>query len=444
MENIKRLIEENNLIKEGDVIGVGVSGGKDSMALLHYLNNLSHQMDFEVVAITIDHGIRENGLHDAKFVMDFCRQKRIRAYRFRINSPQIAKDENCSIETAARDGRYNIFKSLIEKNIVDKIALAHHLSDQAETVLLHLFRGSGITGLKGMQLVRDEIFIRPMLETSQKSIMQYILDNDIEIVEDETNKESEYARNYIRNEIMPLILKKWPNAINAIDNFAHLASEDDEYISNVAPTDAFIVSEKEVKIPLTYFVYPNPIVSRMVYKALHIIGIHKDIESKHIEIIRDFVKNSENGKKIDLPLKVSVHKEYDYITLTNKNKDELPMLCEKHKIGSFEVKSFGKIQIRKVDKISQDGQLFYDSKKLPKNAEWRFRQNGDIFEKFGGGTKKLKSYLIDQKYPKRLRDRLPVLAVGNEVYIIAGVEISNKIRVSDETTSIYEVKTKLE
>ncbi len=439
MENIKRLILENNLIKMGDVVGVGVSGGKDSMALLHYLNKLSRELDFEVVAITIDHGIRENGAHDALFVMDYCRQNRIRAYKFKIDAPLLAKEKSLSLESAAREGRFNVFKSMIDKNIVDKIALAHHQSDQAETVLMHLFRGSGITGLKGMSLVRDNIFIRPMLETNEKEIWHYILDNDIPTVEDETNQDNEFSRNLIRNEILPVVLKRWPNAINAIINFSNLASEDDEYINSQVPTDAFIINDKEVKIPLSYFVYPNPIISRMIYKALHIIGVNKDIESKHIEIIKDFVKNSENGKRIELPLKVSVYKEYDYITLTNKQKQEI-YFNEKNKLGTIEVPNFGKIITKKVSSITNDDGLFYDADKLPKDAVWRFRQNGDIFEKFGGGTKKFKSYLIDQKYPKRLRDYLPVLASGNEVYVIGGMEISNKLRVDDKTKRIYNLK----
>src|SRR5699024_5565873 len=114
---------------------------------------------------------------------DYCRQNRIRAYKFKIDAPQLAKEKSLSLESAAREGRFSVFKSMIDKNIVDKIALAHHQSDQAETVLMHLFRGSGITGLKGMSLIRDNIFIRPMLETNEKEIWHYILDNDIPTVE---------------------------------------------------------------------------------------------------------------------------------------------------------------------------------------------------------------------------------------------------------------------
>ena len=436
MENIKKLIEEKHLINEGDVIGVGVSGGKDSMALLHYLNSISRDLGFEVVAITIDHSIRENSALDSMFVMDYCKQNRIRAYKFKVDVPALAKQKSLSLESAAREARFGVFNSLISRGTVDKIALAHHQSDQAETVLMHLFRGSGIRGLTGMGLVRDNVFIRPMLQTDEKSIWKYVLDNDIEYREDETNQENEYNRNYIRNEIMPLILKRWPNAIASILNVAELLGKDDEYINSQVPTDAFIISEKEVKIPLSYFLYPAPIVSRMIIRALGYIGVNKDIESKHIEMIISFVNSAENGKRIDLPLKVSLHKEYDFVTLTNKQKKQVAF-SEKHKLGSFIVPYYGKLTIKKVNSVGDADKLYYDADKVPKDAVWRFRTAGDIFEKFGGGTKKLKSYLIDKKIPSRLRDYIPVLCVDNEVYIIAGVEISDKIKVDKNTKRIY-------
>ena len=320
MDNIKRLIIENNLIKSGEVIGVGVSGGKDSMALLDYLHNLSKELMFEVVAITVSHGIRKNGEDDANFVVDYCNKNNIRVYKFKINAIGLAKEKGESVETAARYGRYNVFETVLKKHIVDKIALAHHRSDQAETILMHLFRGSGITGLKGMQIYRDDKFIRPMLYTGEKEIWQYVCNNNIPFVEDETNQDNEYNRNYIRNEILPLIEKRWPNAINSIINFSMLANQDDEFIYSQVPQDLFIVEDNQVKIPLSYFYYSRAVTSRMIYKAMRLIGVNKDIENKHIDLILKFVQNSQNGKKLELPLKVCVYKEYDYLTIMNKQK----------------------------------------------------------------------------------------------------------------------------
>ena len=158
-------------------------------------------------------------------------------------------------------------------------------------------------------------------------------------------------------------------------------------------------------------------------------------------MILDFVQSGQNGKRLELPLKVSVYKEYDYLTILSKQK-EVPHLYEKHKRGTCAVDGFGRITTKKVDALDNDqNTLFYDPDKLPKDAVWRFRQNGDVFSKFGGGTKKLKDYLIDIKYPQRMRSVLPVLASDNEVYIIANVAISSKIKVDENSKRIYKVTT---
>ena len=440
MDSVKRVILENNLISKGEKIGVAVSGGKDSMALLCYLNILSKEMDFEIVAITVDHGIRENSNQDAQFVMNYCKDNNIRAYKFKLDVPLFAKEKSLSIESAARQCRFGVFDNLLKKGVVDKIALAHHQSDQAETVLMRLLRGSGISGLKGMSLLRDNKYIRPMLKTSEKEIWDYVCQNNIQFREDETNQENEYNRNFLRNEIIPKLLTRWPNTIQAILTFSEIASRDDEYIYSQVPTDAFIISDNVVKIPLSYFIYPSPIVSRMLYKALNSIGVNKDIEARHIEMITNFVEKSENGKKIDLPFKVSLHKEYDYITITNKQKPKVEFL-QKFKVGAINVPNFGQICVKKAKKLTNNG-LFVDADTLPKDVTWRFRKPGDVFEKFGGGTKKLKEFLIDKKVPSRLRDFIPVLASGNQILVVAGLEISDKVKVTKDTKNIYKIETK--
>ena len=289
-----------------------------------------------------------------------------------------------------------------------------------------------------MQLERD-VYVRPMLNTTQKAVVNYINDNDIAYVEDKTNAESEFARNYIRNQVMPVLLKKFPNAIESLLSFSQLATLDDQYISSQVPSDSFIVNGKTVSIPLNYFIYAKPIVARMIFRALASIGITKDIESKHIDAICELVASSENGKKIELPNKVVASKEYDYLTLFNKQK-EVVSLNQEFKIGETKIKGVGTISVKRTKQRANDGALYVDSKQIPKNAVWRFRENGDVFEKFGGGTKKLKSYLIDIKIPQRLRTNLPVLASGNEVFVIAGVEISDKVKITENTGFMYKIE----
>lgn len=440
MEKILDFIKKNKLIKAGEVIGVGVSGGIDSMSLLHFLHQNKELLDIEVVAIHVDHGIREESGDDARFVMNKCKEMGVRVYKFSVDAPKIAKERKLSLETAAREARYGVFEALVKKDIVDKIALAHHQNDQAETILMHILRGCGAAGARGMEPIRDGIYIRPMLPVSRKEIEEYASINSIENVEDATNNDNSITRNYMRNVVMKDILKKWPNAIEAINNFASAVCDDDDYIKSRMDTNALYVENKMVQMPCSYFRLSSAIYSRMVFKALATIGVTKDFERKHIQMIKELATSRENGKKIKLPYEVTVSKEYEYLTFTN-NYVERPMMMRNLKCEDFEAKDFGVVSVKRVkaDKMNDDKALYFDFRKLPKDVKWRYREEGDVFEKFGGGTKKLKAFLIDKKIPVRKRDLIPVLASGNEVYVIAGVEVSEKVRVEDVPTC-YRVK----
>lgn len=437
MDKILDFIKKHKLINAGEVIGVGVSGGIDSMALLHFLNEKKQILDIDVVAIHINHGIREESDDEAQFVLRKCKEMGVRVYKFTIDAPKIAKDKKIGIEMAAREGRYGVFEALVRKDIIDKVALAHHQNDQAETILMHIFRGCGVSGARGMEPIRNKIYIRPMLPVSKESIEDYVALNSIEFVEDKSNKDSAFSRNFVRNVVFKEILKKWPNAVEAINNFANAVSEDDDYIKKHLDTNALLVDDKIVQMPCSYFNGDSAIYTRIVFKALKLIGVSQDIERKHIEMIKDLAINMENGKKINLPFDVTVSKEYFYLTFENnyveKKNLSRPLKCEE-----FEVPNYGKIVIKRVktDKVAQDA-LYFDFRKVPKNAIWRYREEGDVFEKFGGGTKKLKSFLIDKKVPVRMRDFIPVLASGNEVYVVAGVEISNKVKIDSEISTCY-------
>ena len=433
MDEILDFIKEHKLVKRGDVVGVGVSGGVDSMCLLHYLNSVKEQLDIEVVGIHINHGIREESFDEAKFVLEKCKEMGVRVYKFTIDSNKIAKEKKLSLETAAREGRYGVFDALVKKDIVDKIALAHHMSDQAETILMHLFRGAGVKGAKGMEPIRDGIYIRPMLNVSKKEILEYASMNNIEYVEDNSNNDNTYNRNYMRNVVMKDILKRWPNAIEAINSFSQTVCEDDDYIDSNLDLNSLIVDNKVVQLPCSVFKLHSAIYSRLVFKAFSLINVKKDIERKHIEMIRDLALNLENGKKIKLPLDVTVRKEYGFLTFENVYVEK-PTLKKPNKCFSFDVENFGTVTIKRVKTDNLTDGLYFDYRKVPKDAYWRFREDGDVFEKFGGGTKKLKSVFIDKKIPVRKRDYIPVLASGNEVYVIAGVAISDKVKVENVPT----------
>ena len=378
---------------------------------------------------------------DADFVREKAKELGVRFYKFRVDAPRIAHEKGISLETAARQARYGVFKSLIQKGVIDKIALAHHMSDQAETILMHIFRGSGIAGAKGMSPISDRVYIRPFLTTSKEEIYQYLDENHLDYVEDSTNDDTSYNRNFVRNVIMKEILSRWPNAIEAIVNFGQAVADDDEFINKQIYAEAIINEDKLVRIPISYFIFDNAIVSRIIFKSVKSIGITKDIEKRHIDLIKKMALEGENGSKLSLPFETVAIKEYDYLTILNKHVEkvqfEAPFKC-----GEFDLPNGQKLIVKMVKDFKlEQGQLIIDYRKVPKDAVWRFRQDGDVFTKFGGGTKKLKSYLIDKKVPARLRDSLPVLASDNQIYAIAGVEISELAKVENVPTAyLIEIK----
>lgn len=433
MDKVIDEMKKLNMVKSGEKVAVACSGGRDSMSLLHFLWSHKDDLGIEVLAVNVDHGIRESSANDSAFVAQYCEKNGIKLYSFKVNAKQFSEDKKLTLEQGARECRYKVFRSLINKHLVDKIALAHHLQDQTETILLNIFRGTGINGAGGMEFIRDDVYIRPFLNTHKSELGAYVERNDIPYVEDETNQDDDFNRNYIRNRIMPLIRYRWSNADYTIASFGSNCRQDEEYIESTISNDAFVVEEGMVRIYSNYFVYADAYVYRLILRALKAIGMGVNIEKKHLKMIKEMALESENGTKISLPNGLTVIKEYNFITFTNRNtkpsSKEYPFVK-----GKLDISNFGLIEtfVLKKFNIGEYTHLI-DLTKLPKDAKWRFRRDGDVFEKFGGGTNSLSDYLIDKKIPVRLRNLLPVLASGNEILIVAGVEISDRVKIDKNT-----------
>jgi len=440
MEQVLDFIKKHKLIETGEIIGVACSGGRDSMALLHFLNSIKSEFDAQIIAINVDHSIREHSALDSQFVLDYCKEAGIKAYKFKVEALKVAKDEKMTLEQAARDARYKTFDSLVQKGLVDKIATAHHLNDQAETILLNLLRGCGLSGAKGMEPLRDKVYIKPFLETDRGEIMSYIDEYDIPYVEDETNQDNAYSRNYIRNVIMPTIRKKFKSVDRNLINFANICAEDEEFIQNKVEMGGVVRDKDITKIPLTYLNFEPSVVNRIIMKCLQFYSL-QDIEKRHINLIKNFAQESENGASIDMPFDLRIHKEYDYLTIAPK-KSKVEIGVFPFAKGKTYVDGFGTIRIvsSKVFNEVKPHSHTVDANKIPKNAVWRFRKQGDEFTPFGnGGTKSLKEYLIDKKIPARLRERIPVLAVDNQILIVGDIEISDSVKVDETSTQLFKI-----
>ena len=220
-DKVLNTIKRYEQIKSGDTIVVGVSGGPDSICLLNVLKNLQNELKINIVVAHINHMIRKEADSETVFVQDFCEQRDIKCFVKKADVLQIAKEKKLGTEEVGRKIRYDFFEEV--KNIVggNKIATAHNANDNAETVLMNFLRGSGSTGLKGIEPIRDNKLIRPIIECTRQEIEQYCNEKGLNPKYDKTNQENIYTRNKIRNIVIPYIKKEFnPNIINTMDRLS--------------------------------------------------------------------------------------------------------------------------------------------------------------------------------------------------------------------------------
>ncbi len=421
--------------RENEVL-LAVSGGADSMVLLH-LFAANYKGRFRVA--TVNHNIRENAQSDCLFVKNYCGKAGVECAVLNVDAPLYAKEKKLSLETAARFLRHQALKKEAAGAV---IVTAHHQNDQAETVLLHLLRGSGAKGLCGMEKDEDGYW-RPLLDVSKEDILDYARRNKIDFVEDETNADDVYARNFLRNKVFPLLKQINGNAVENIARCSSLISQDETFMENVAGVvmakTPLIFDGQKVFIPLEIFTLNPALTSRVVFSALAEVGAQKDIEQRHIDDIC-LLAGKKRGKEIHLPFNLTALKDYGGVAIFFRQDCVEKSGVENPPLSLNELKCEAKFSVgehklgQKTVVISKEGEgLRFDIDKVPKDALLRFRREGDYFTKFGGGTKSLSGYLSDKKIKKEERDSLVLLAQDKEVLAIVGVEISQKLKVTENS-----------
>ena len=245
-EEVLKTIKDNNLINEGDKIVIGVSGGPDSICLLHLLNNLTNTLKITIYVAHINHSIREVADMETKYVQDFCKKIGVECFVKKEDILSLAKKQKKGTEEVGRQVRYSFFDEVLEKTNSNKIATAHNSNDRAETVILNILRGSGISGLKGIEAIRDQKYIRPLINTDRESIEKYCEENNLEPKIDETNKENIYTRNKVRNVVIPYIKKEFnQNIIKTINRLSTVATEENDYLMKITKQEYANISNIE-------------------------------------------------------------------------------------------------------------------------------------------------------------------------------------------------------
>ena len=421
----------------GKRVCVAISGGVDSTALLHYLKEKEKEVGFSLSAVHCEHGIRgEESLLDQAFVQELCKKWDVPLFVFSENCPKRAKREKISLETAAREFRLESFLSLVKENKVDFIATAHHALDEAETVLFRLARGTSLAGVKGME-ERSGYLLRPFLDWTKEEILSYAKENHLSYCTDSTNLEADATRNKLRLNVFPALEEAIRGASVNLARFARYAAEDDKLLYEQSKALLCLTPAEKTFVK---FSEQKPLFRRACLMAMKELGIEKDYTSAHLESVFS-LQTSERGAKICLPKSVIAQKVEGGIEFFLQSDEELlppaPQTEKPFSLSGFDVGRYAVNVSLTPAEIGKEKILRVDKDKIPENAVFRFRKDGDVIKSFGG-SKSLKKFFNEKKIPVKERAFLPLIAKkdSSEVLVVCGVEISERVKITKETQSV--------
>ena len=449
INTVHRTILRHGMIQPGDNVVVAVSGGADSISLLHCLLRLRGELDCGVCAAHIHHGIRGKAADaDAAFVEKFCRQTGVRLFDHEADVPKLAKAEKISLELAGRRVRYQFLKDIQFPH--KRIATAHTKNDCAETVLLHLLRGCGTGGLTGIAPVVGDI-IRPLLDATREEVEAYCEENGLPYRTDETNLDTVFTRNSVRHKLLPFLRQEYnPGIVSSLTQTAEIVSGDHQLLEEItqknfnrlfcpAPFGAMTADRA------AFADYPAAMQRRLLKRAYEEInGSAEGITFEAIETARALLLAGVTGKRAKLGGQqeldrlekpggqVLVENEYDRFSVFTQS--EQPFSYALQWGESIFLPEAGmravayEWQCDEKEKKQKDTlRYLFDYKYKNRGIVIRSRKIGDQFC-LHGCTKKVKKLLIDSKIPRRLRERIPVIEIGGAVAAVAGFGVDETFR----------------
>ncbi len=475
VEKVTEYIHLNNLIHEGDKIVVGVSGGADSVCLLHILCELYRDRSVDLFVAHIHHGIRgEAADGDEAFVRRLAEKLQLPYFCYHYDVPRLALEMGMSEEEAGRELRYKSFLEICTAHGCNKIAIAHNRNDNAETVLFHLFRGSGIKGLGGIpasrELDREQgniTIIRPLLPILREEIEAYLEQKQIEYHMDASNLSESYSRNKLRHHVLSYVTDEInEGAVIHVTEAAEELREAGEYLDKQ-------VRDRYEKLVRLYEKDGAPVYELdaealeqedmvlrkgILMKVLEsLTGSRKDIGRNHVLSLLQ-LSGKQVGKQISLPYGIEARRGYDTLTFYRQTGEQSrkegraePLEAMKLTIPGYVlappmalVVETGLISNRKGLTIPKNScTKWFDYDKIENALELRTRREGDYLQINSlGGRKKLKAYFIDQKVPMEERDRVPLIADGSHILWILGDHdrMSEKYKITEQTNRILWIK----
>lgn len=456
LEKVRSYAEKWQMLTSEDCVIVGVSGGADSVCLLLVLLELKKEIGFEVVAVHVNHGLRgEDADADEAFVKQFCAERGVPLETYFADVEAVAKERKQSTEEAGREVRREFFEEARCKYNGTKIALAHHQNDNAETFLFRLARGTGLKGLGGMAPVKDE-FIRPLLCVDRNEIEAYLQERGVSYCTDATNKSDAYARNLIRNQVIPPMIKGVNRKAiihmnrmmeNIREIFDYLEEQTEWYAEQcVKQTELGYLLREE-----GYRIVPNIMQGLLIKEVLtRVCGKEKDLEEVHVRQTEELF-DKQTGRKIDLPYQMEAKRVYDGVEIYQKKEEKdtfLDEICFDLQNTEASYKWGNKtIRCRILNKMQIDGETLekshtkrFDCDIIKNGISFRTRRQGDYITIHPDGrTQKLKTYFINEKVPQKERDKILLVADGSHILWIVGYRVNCAYETKENTKCVLEI-----
>ncbi len=459
LEQVRATIQKYQMFAPGDRVLVGVSGGPDSVALVHALHNLAEALQIEVFAAHLNHSLRKRESdEDAEFVGTLAENLGLTAVIKKRDIACYALQHKLSAQAAAREVRYRFFAETAKRLKCNKLATGHNANDQAETVLFHFLRGSGLAGLGGIPPVRDGWITRPLIEIPRARIEEYCKENGLKTRLDRSNLKSVYTRNKLRLELIPLLEREYnPNLVETLGRTSEIMRDEENYLEGLTAefwTQTCLKEEPDQAIfGLDRFLaLPTVWQRRIIRRAwVNLAGTEQNLGFGHLTNAIDLLKTGSTGSGLNLPMSIRLSKSYGQFTLSRSvdDKENLTYTYELKIPGLTQLPERGEAILTEIreeglDFSAKPGRdeimIDFDLVNLPLIV--RNRKPGDWFQPCGfEGSKKLKKFFIDSKIPQRERESIPVLVNGDDRIIwVVGLRADQRWQVSRQTKMALSLK----
>ncbi len=462
-KKFKGFVRKRRLLDGVNSILVALSGGPDSVCLLHLLYLLCKKKGFSLHAAHIHHGLR--GLEadrDASFSEQLCKENAIPFYIERINVEAYCKEKGLGIQDGARLLRYDVFRRLMAQMKIDVTATGHTANDQAEEVIFRLIRGSSLEGLSGIRPKRPDGFIRPLLFANKEEIIEHLMLMDIPYITDSSNLGNKYTRNRLRHTLLPIIKKEFnPSTTETLSRSALILQDDEDFLMSTAKkifgSCVTFIKDEGVDSITPYCVifkrkrlsqaHPS-ILRRALLLGLERLGLYRSkIVSDHLLRMEQIVTSNNPSGLYTLPEGLLAVRAYERFFIIKKTHldilkgqvQQMPLMVKTPSTvkigglaGSLELRPvFEKVTMSlAIKKQSFPKRLFVDRNSCSFPLSIRFRRHGDRFTPFGSKASiKLKDFLIAKRIPKIFRDSIPLVIKDEEIVAVCGIEVNERFKV---------------